>query len=97
MADYFVEQTNLIIELETFIDLSDAVLLIKYRKPDGKTGQWNATKNSTDNTKMYYDLVAGDLDQAGNWTFWAYATFAANSIGIGKATVKKIKTEGQVT
>jgi len=60
--------------LDTKIDLSGyATLQIRYEKPDGTTGCWAATICPTDNTRMYYDTVIGDLDQAGEWLFQGVA------------------------
>lgn len=96
MADYFKGQTNLRIELETNVDLTNATLLIKYKKPQGNMGSWGATINGSDDSKMYYDIdTATDLDQAGDWIFWAHVTFADATIGIGSSIVQRIKAEGE--
>jgi len=97
MADYFKGQTNLRIELETNVPLTGSTLLIKYIKPSGETGSFSATINGSDASKMYYDTVnATDLDQAGDWTFWAHVVFADTTIGIGSSIVQRINAEGEV-
>ena len=98
MADFFVGQTNLRIELETNVTLTDGTLLIKYIKPDRKTaGSFGATINGSDASKMYYDAInATDLDQAGKWRFWAHVVFAGGTIGIGSAIEQIIKEQGQI-
>ncbi len=98
MADYFVGQTNLRIELETNVTLTGSTLLIKYIKPSGgAVGSFSATINGSDASKMYYDTTSvSDLDQSGAWRFWAHVTFADATIGIGKVKVQTIKAEGQV-
>ena len=56
------------ITVDANIDLSGyATLQIRYQKPDGTTGCWDATICPTDDTMMYYDTQIGDLDQAGVW------------------------------
>ena len=56
------------ITIKSHIDLSGyATLQIRYKKPDGTTGCWPAILCPTDNTRMYYDTVIGDLDQEGEW------------------------------
>lgn len=97
MADYFVGQTNLRIEVETRVDLTNATLLIKYEKPNGDEGEFSATINPTVNTKMYYDIVdADDLDIAGNWIFWSHVVFPDTRIGKGKSKIQRIKAEGEI-
>jgi hypothetical protein len=95
MNDIFVGQTALKIVIETNIILTDATLLLKYRKPDRKTGSFNAIIDPLDDSKMYYDIQsAEDLDQAGIWTFWAHVTFPDSTIGIGSIAKQEIKLEG---
>ena len=67
--------------LDTGIDLTDAsAKVIKYTKPDGiTTGQWTATIDSDDNTKMYFDIT-NQVDQSGRWMVYAKATFTAGNI-----------------
>lgn len=97
MADYFVGQTNLRIEVQTFVDLTNGTLLIKYEKPNGVEGNFSATINPTVNTKMYYDTVnVDDLDIAGNWIFWAHVVFPDTTIGKGKSKIQRIKAEGEI-
>ena len=97
MANYHVGQTNLRIELETNVTLTGSTLIIKYRKPNKNTGQWSATINATDASKMYYDTTnITDLDQRGEWVFWAHVTFSDGTIGIGSAVEQIIKREGEI-
>ena len=97
MANYYSGQTNLKIELETNVELTDATLLIKYRRPDGGVNAFEATIDGEDSSKMYYNLsTATDLCPSGNWTFWSHAVFSDGSVGIGTPIVQQIKEEGQV-
>lgn len=71
------------ISVETTIDLMDLSLRILFRKPNGTTGFWTATKNSLDASKMYYVTNKEDFDAAGKWKLQAYA-FSAGHSGHGK-------------
>lgn len=71
MGKIYVGQTALRIQLSTGIDLTDITVSIKYEKPDGTTGVWQASKLNDSGT-IYYDInTVTDLDQSGDWTFWA--------------------------
>jgi len=98
MADYHVGQ-DFRLELETNVPLTGGTLLIKFIKPDKKTeGSFSATINGSDASKMYYDVdgAAKDLDQSGEWRFWAHVVFADTTIGIGSTVEQVIKAEGQI-
>jgi len=52
------------------VDLSTAVSTsIRYRKPDGVTGQWAGT---VVDGAVEYITVAGDIDQSGVWYLQAF-------------------------
>lgn len=58
------------IELDLLTDLSTSTVQnILYKKPDGTEGTWTA---DIEYTKLYYQSVAGDIDQAGKWLLQAY-------------------------
>ncbi len=68
----YVGVVGLDIVLNTGITITGADdLKIKYQKPDGTTGEWTATASGT--TSVKYTTADGDIDQAGAWTFQAYA------------------------
>lgn len=59
------------------------VLKIKYRKPDGSTGEWeDATVYQTYYVKKI--VANGDLDQSGLWTFQVYAELESGWKGHGE-------------
>ena len=96
MATYIVGQSNLRIELETGITLTGNTCLIKYKKPNGVSGQWSATI-STDVSKMYYDVTSStDIDVAGKWIFWSHVTYGDGSIGKGHSATQYFYKEGDV-
>ena len=61
-----------IIRYTTTTDLSgNSALKLKYKKPDGTTGEWTATVYST-YSAQYGTTEATDLDQAGSWKLQVY-------------------------
>jgi len=52
---------------------SGTVFKIYYRKPDGTTGSWTATKESNNTSISYTTTLASDLDQVGKWTLQSYS------------------------
>lgn len=64
-----------VIILDTGEDISTATLVkIRYKKPNGDTGEWTASVNSTE---VRYTTLAGDIDQTGDWEMQAYVELAA--------------------
>jgi len=58
--------------LESGEDLTDQTTLeIRYIKPSGVSGTWDAMVHST-NTQAIYGTVDGDLDEDGLWKFQLY-------------------------
>jgi hypothetical protein len=54
------------IRLDSGSNISAATTLkIKYKKPDGSTGEWTAVLEGT--TQAYYITQVNDLDQRGKW------------------------------
>ena len=61
-----------IIRYTTQTDLSDAtVMKMKYKKPDGTTGEWDGTIYN-DYSMDFETTQASDLDQAGPWNIQLY-------------------------
>jgi len=77
MDKIYKGQTALTIELTVGVDITNATALVKYKKPSKITGSWTATITDTINGVIKYDISnADDIDESGNWTFWADITFA---------------------
>lgn len=67
--------------LKTNIDLSGYIdLRMRFRRPDGTTGEWIATVSGTNNTWMEYTTVYADLNLPGIWAIEALAVDVANAI-----------------
>lgn len=61
------------ISLDTGIDVSGfSKLNVKYERPDGTTGCWDASLSPTDNNHVIADLDGDDLDMNGIWKVQAY-------------------------
>lgn len=67
--EVFIGTVGLRIRMNFGIDISAAggVAKINYIKPDDTTGQWTATIEDATAGLVYYDTIAGDLDQIGTW------------------------------
>lgn len=76
--------------LETNIVLTGLSTGIKYKKPDGTLGQWAATIDPSDSSKMYYDTVINELDQSGMWQLQAFAHLGVTDRGHGKIVELKV-------
>ncbi len=69
----FVGETVKIV-LKTGIDLSGyADLRMRFRRPDGTTGEWISSVSGTNTTWMEYTTLTGDLNVAGLWAVEAFA------------------------
>lgn len=96
MGKIYVGQTALKIEALTYTDLTDATAqVIKYKKPDATLGSFIATITDAKAGIIEYDVTsADDLDQAGEWTFWAYITFGGDVVP-GEPEILEIFNEGE--
>lgn len=94
MGRIYKNQTALRISLDTKADLSTATAqVIKYKKPDGTSGQFTATNGGSG--VIYYQVAnSSDLDQAGRWSFWAYLTFTGGIVAPGEVVHIDVYNEG---
>ena len=80
-------QSLLTILLDTEYTLTGATSVgIYYSKPDGTTGSWTGTIDSV--TKVRYEVLAGNIDQTGDWKFQAWVIIGGR---LGKGEVIKHK------
>jgi hypothetical protein len=76
MSKTYVGDTATRITLDCGTNISTASdLEIAARKPDGSVVTWDATLTGTDS--LYFDTLAGTLDQAGDWLLQAKVTLGA--------------------
>lgn len=67
---YYLNQSNILISLDTGISLASAAnTRILYTKPNGLKGYWSG---SFSGNSINYQVNNGDLDQAGQWKIQAY-------------------------
>jgi hypothetical protein len=95
MNRIYAGQSALRITLKTFIDLEGIIsAIIKYRKPDGATGEFAAGVGDTARGVIFHECIEGEIDMAGWWAFWAFITFADGRTASGEAVKVFIWKEG---
>jgi len=96
MGKIYLNQSSLRLKLVTGVDITGAsVTQIKYKKPDGETtGTFTATVEDAGAGSIYYDFADDELDQAGNWLFWAFITFSDGRSAPGEPVRVTVYEEG---
>jgi hypothetical protein len=95
MGRIFKGQSALRIILKTFTDLEDSVsAVVKYRKPDGSVGEFNAGVSDTAKGVIFHECIEGEIDMAGWWSFWTFITFADGRTAAGEAAKVFVWHEG---
>ena len=96
MSRIFKGQTALRITLKTFTDLEDVIsAVIKYRKPNKKTGEFSAAVGDAVKGIIFHECIEGEIDVSGWWVFWAFITFADGRTAAGQAAKVFIWNEGK--
>jgi hypothetical protein len=96
MGRIFKGQTALRLTLKTFTDLEDILsAVIKYRKPNGKTGEFSAAVGDSTKGVIFHECIEGDIDVSGWWSFWAFITFADGRTAAGEAARVYVWQEGR--
>lgn len=97
MARIHTGQTWLEIILNTETDLSGCTAKIKYKKPSGKTGYWNATiVSASAGTIKVSSFSETTLDEYGDWTLWSHITNVNSKIAEGDPVTLRIYRAGEV-
>ena len=95
MGRIFVKQTALRITVKTFTDLEGIeAAAIKYRKPNGKTGEFTAAVGDMTKGVIFHECIEGDIDLSGWWAFWAFITFDDGRTAAGEAAKVYVWNEG---
>jgi hypothetical protein len=95
MGKIFKAQTALRITLKTFCDLDGIIsAVIRYCKPNGKTGEFSAAVGDVENGVIFHECIEGEIDLSGWWAFWAYITFEDGRTAAGEAAKVYIWREG---
>jgi hypothetical protein len=95
MARVYAGQSALRITLKTFTDLEGIVsVVIKYRKPDGTTGEFSAGIADSARGVIFHECLEGEIDLSGWWAFWAFITFADGRTAAGDTAKVFVWNEG---
>jgi hypothetical protein len=95
MGKVFKGQSALRIILKTFTDLEGIIsAVIKYRKPDGSTGELVAGVKDSEKGIIFHECIEGEIDMAGWWVFWAFITFGDGRTAAGAAAKVFVWNEG---
>ena len=91
MTRIYKNQDELRIRLTAGQNIAGATLVqIRGLAPSGTLKQWTATVEIAATGVIYYDLVAADLDEIGDWVFWAYITFSDGRSAPGEDVYRRI-------
>ena len=91
----YVGQEALDMRLDTNIDHTASTnLKIKYRKPDGTSGEWDAVLYNVTYLRKEFTKDANELDESGIWTFWTHATMADGRVIPGDPVQYHVMMEG---
>lgn len=98
----YKNQDHLRIHVDVGVNISGAACRIKYQKePDfntgiAATGSFPGTIMTAADGTFYYDLTGtGQINEAGNWTFWGRVTWADGRAAPGDAYQEHIYEEGE--
>jgi len=96
MRRIFRGQSALRITLKTFCDLEGIEnALIRFSKPDGKTGEFPAAVGDMTGGVIFYECGEGDIDVSGWWAFWAFVRFSDGRAAAGEAAKVYVWDEGR--
>lgn len=97
MSKIFKGQDKINLVMDVGIDITGYdITLIKYIKPSKDTGSFTATVTDVTTGELTYDVQADDLDQYGNWIFWAHITYTDTQISIGEPSRVHVYKEGEL-
>jgi hypothetical protein len=95
MGKVFKGQSSLRITINTFCDLEGlANAVIRFRKPCGFTGAFEAVPEKAAQGVLSYECADGDIDVCGWWSFWAFVTFCDGRTAAGEAARVYVWDEG---
>jgi len=95
MGKIYIGQTALMLTATVGQDVTGATCLIKYKKPNFTTGSFAASIITAATGEIRYTVeTVDDIDQAGRWTFWGYATFGDGTVAAGEPYEREVYTEG---
>ena len=96
MRRIYKGQSSLRIVVKTFTILEDCIsAVIKYRKPNGITGEFAAGVMDGEKGIIAHECIEGEIDVSGWWVFWAFVTFADGRTAAGTAAKVYVWQEGR--
>ncbi|GHV06135.1 hypothetical protein FACS189485_14180 [Spirochaetia bacterium] len=85
MRKIYKGQSALRITVKTYTDLEGINgAVIRYRKPSGSLGEFNAGIGDAAKGVIFHECIEGDIDRAGWWSFWAFITFGDGRTAAGE-------------
>jgi hypothetical protein len=95
MSKIFNGQSALRLSLRTFTDLAGILsAVIRYRKPDGFVGEFQAGIADAAKGIIFHELLEGEINASGWCAIWAFITFADGRTAAGEAAKVYIWQEG---
>jgi hypothetical protein len=95
MGKIYKGQSALRITVKTFIELVDVLsAVIRFRKPDGSTGEFAAGAGDAGRGIIFHECIEGEIDASGWWAFWAFITFADGRTAAGETAKVYVWHEG---
>jgi hypothetical protein len=96
MSKIYKEQTALRITIKTFTDLEGiSSAVIRFCKPDGSTGEFNAAVGDLIKGVIFHEVIEGEIDISGWWSFWAFITFEDGRTAAGEAAKVYVWEQGK--
>ena len=96
MNKIFKGQSALRLTLRTYTDLEGAIsAAIKYKKPNGKTGEFPAAIGDAARGVIFHEVIEGEIDASGWWVFWAFVVFDDGRTAAGEAAKVFVWNEGR--
>jgi hypothetical protein len=95
MSRLYTTQDYFKIELGYDEPLEDTVATakIKYQKPDGVIGEWDAVHDAEEQTVTYTSPVGEPLTLEGKWNVWSYLTITTGHTLVGHKFKFTVKSE----
>lgn len=95
MGKIYTKQTKLRIQLTVSQILTDTSCEIRYKKPSGAKGSWDAVIGNATTGVIYYDIVEDtDINEDGTWKIWAHVTWADKKSADGEASNMVVHVPG---
>ena len=92
----FRGQSALRITVKTYCELDGVIsAVIKFRKPDGKRGEFKAAVRDCANGVIFHEIIEGEIDVSGWWVFWAFVVFEDGRTAAGEAARLFVWEEGR--